>query len=179
MLIIILCLKGDANCFFVFVFNIMMFYANDDVADLLILSWFKPHPCSASLFVGLVQLLNFVWLRWEFVGRSATARWRRGRQGPVSPHGRQTEARPEFPSARAVFLGHVQTCIFSVFFLVLIVRQVKLKPLFFHMNKKRCSYYAPRELVRCTTQRQYLSSILHHTTLHGSAASDMLCNPMI
>lgn len=66
-MLIMLCLKGDANSFFVFVFNVTMFYFNDDDnVDLSMVIWAKSHPLFALLSVGLVQLLNFVWLCWEF-----------------------------------------------------------------------------------------------------------------
>lgn len=62
-----LCLKGDANSlfFFVFVYIVMMFCFNDAVAYdpfMVIWGWTSPPRVPALLIVGLMQSLNFVWL---------------------------------------------------------------------------------------------------------------------
>lgn len=133
----------------------------------MIYSWWSGlnlAPCPALLFVGLVQLLNFVWLRWEF------SLWA-GVQLPAGPWTTRScfTARMSDWSSAWIPLC-CACCVFwvifkqmhllsSVFFLVLIVTQIELKPLFFNTNHEKVQLLCiTSELLRCATQRPYFSS---------------------
>lgn len=134
-MLIMLCLKGDANSFFVFVFIVKMFYFNDnvDVDDVFMVIWFKLRPpsrfplCRAC---AVVELCVTAW-RVQCVGGCATASWPENEKVPIYRVDVRLTLSLNSPLHMLCVLVIFKRIhlLSSVFFLILIVTQMEFKPL--------------------------------------------------
>lgn len=151
--------KGWCQQFFVFVFNVIMFYFNDDddVDDLLMVIWVKPRPLSRFTLCwpcAVVELCVTA-LRVQFVGGCATASWPEDDKVLFHRVDVRLKLGLNSPLLRVLcflVIFKQMHLLSSVFFLVLIVAQIELKPLFFNMTNEKVQLLCiTSELLRCAT----------------------------